>query len=38
MIIGAHRDAWMAAMAHLETIIARACKGKASSKGACRAS
>jgi len=33
MIVGAHRDAWMAAMAHLETIIARARKGKAGSKG-----
>src|SRR4051794_1514742 len=33
MIVGAHRDAWMSAMAHLETIIARARKGKAGSKG-----
>ena len=33
MIVGAHRDAWMAAMDHLETIIARARKGKAGSKG-----
>src|SRR4051795_196967 len=33
MIVGAHRDAWMAAMAHLENIIARARKGKAGSKG-----
>ena len=27
MIVGAHRDAWMAAMAHLETIVAHARKG-----------
>ena len=33
MIVGAHRDAWMAAMAHLETIIARARKGHGGSKG-----
>src|SRR3954463_2879715 len=33
MVVGAHRDAWMSAMAHLETIIARARKGKAGSKG-----
>ena len=33
MTVGAHRDAWMSAMAHLETIIARARKGKAGSKG-----
>src|SRR3954463_9362755 len=33
MIVGAHRDAWMAAMAHLETIVAHARKGKAGSKG-----
>ncbi len=28
MIVGAHRDAWMAAMEHLEDIIGRARKGK----------
>jgi hypothetical protein len=33
MIVGAHRDAWMAAMAHLETIIAHARKGDGGSKG-----
>jgi hypothetical protein len=33
MIVGAHRDAWMSAMAHLETIIARAHKGDGGSKG-----
>ena len=33
MIIGAHRDAWMAAMGHLETIIAHARKGKGGAKG-----
>ena len=33
IIVGAHRDAWMAAMAHLETIIAHARKGAAGSKG-----
>ena len=33
MIVGAHRDAWMSAMAHLETIVAHARKGKAGSKG-----
>ena len=33
MIVGAHRDAWMAAMAHLETVIARARKGDGGSKG-----
>ena len=33
IIVGAHRDAWMAAMAHLETIIARARKGDGGSKG-----
>ena len=38
MIVGAHRDAWMSAMAHLETIIARARKGMAAPRAACRAS
>ena len=33
MIVCAHRDAWMAGMAHLETIIARARKGDGGSKG-----
>ena len=33
MIVGAHRDAWMAAMTHLETIVAHARKGHAGSKG-----
>src|SRR3954470_22618501 len=33
MIVGAHRDAWMSAMAHLENIIARARKGDGGSKG-----
>jgi len=33
IIVGAHRDAWMAGMAHLETIIAHARKGAAGSKG-----
>ena len=33
MIVGAHRDAWQSAMAHLETVIAHARKGKAGSKG-----
>lgn len=33
MIVGAHRDAWMAGMAHLEGIVAHARKGKAGSKG-----
>ena len=33
MIVGAHRDAWMSAMAHLETVIARARKGDGGSKG-----
>ena len=33
MIVGAHRDAVMAGMAHLETIVALARKGKAGSKG-----
>jgi hypothetical protein len=33
MIVGAHRDAWMAAMAHLESVIARARKGDGGSKG-----
>lgn len=33
MIAGAHRDAWMAGMAHLETIIAHARKGAGGSKG-----
>jgi conjugative relaxase-like TrwC/TraI family protein len=36
MIVGAHRDAWMAAMGHLETIVAHARKGKAGSKGSVR--
>src|ERR1700722_836295 len=36
MIVGAHRDAWMAAMGHLETIIAYARKGKGGSKGRVR--
>src|SRR3954451_18529244 len=33
MIVGAHRDAWMAAMAHLEAIVAQARKGSGGSKG-----
>lgn len=33
MIAGAHRDAWMAAMAHLESIVAHARKGAGGSKG-----
>ena len=33
MIVGAHRDAWMAAMEHAETVVARARKGKGGSKG-----
>ena len=33
IIVGAHRDAWMTGMAHLETIIAHARKGAAGSKG-----
>jgi hypothetical protein len=33
MIVGAHRDAVMAGMAHLETIVARARKGDGGSKG-----
>lgn len=33
MIVGAHRDAWMAAMVHLEGIVAHARRGKAGSKG-----
>jgi phage/plasmid primase-like uncharacterized protein len=33
MIVGAHRDAVMAGMAHLETIVAQARKGKAGAKG-----
>ncbi len=33
MIVGAHRDAWMAAMEHAESIVARARKGKGGSKG-----
>ena len=36
MIVGAHQDAWMAAMAHLETIAAHARKGKGGSKGRVR--
>jgi conjugative relaxase-like TrwC/TraI family protein len=36
IIVGAHRDAWMAAMGHLEAIIAHARKGKAGSKGRVR--
>jgi phage/plasmid primase-like uncharacterized protein len=36
MIVGAHRDAWVAAMAHLEDIIAYARKGKGGSKGRVR--
>ena len=38
MIIGAHRDAWMSAMSHLETIIAHARKGKGGAKGRVRGS
>src|SRR3984957_10147646 len=38
MIVGAHRDAWMAAMAHLEEIVAHARKGKGGSKGRVRGS
>ena len=38
MIVGAHRDAWMAAMGHLETIVAHARKGKGGSKGRVRGS
>jgi phage/plasmid primase-like uncharacterized protein len=33
MIVGAHRDAWMAAMEYAETVVARARKGKGGSKG-----
>ncbi len=33
MIVGAHRDAWMSAMEHLETIVAHARKGKGGLKG-----
>lgn len=33
MIVGAHRDAVMAGMAHLETIVAHARKGEGGSKG-----
>ncbi len=33
MLVGAHRDAWMAAMAYIETIIGRARKGAGGSKG-----
>ena len=36
MIVGAHRDAWIAAMGHLEDIIAYARKGKGGSKGRVR--
>jgi len=32
MIVGAHRDAWMAAMDHLEGIVAHARKGKGGAK------
>ena len=38
MIVGAHRDAWMAAMDHLEGIVAHARKGKGGSKGRVRGS
>ena len=38
MIVGAHRDAWIAAMGHLETIIAHARKGDGGSKGRVRGS
>ena len=33
MIVGAHRDAWRSAMAHLESIVAHARKGKGGMKG-----
>ena len=33
IIVGAHRDAWMAGMAHLESIIGHARKGQGGSKG-----
>lgn len=33
MIVGAHRDAWMAGMAHLESIVAHARKGAGGIKG-----
>jgi len=33
IIVGAHRDAWMAGMAHLESIIGHARKGDGGSKG-----
>jgi len=33
IIVGAHRDAWMAGMAHLESIIGHARKGHGGSKG-----
>ena len=33
IIVGAHRDAWMAGMAHLETLIGHARKGDGGSKG-----
>ena len=33
MIVGAHRDAWMAGMAHLESIVGHARKGDGGSKG-----
>jgi phage/plasmid primase-like uncharacterized protein len=38
MIVGAHRDAWMAAMGHLEGIVAHARKGDGGSKGRVRGS
>ena len=36
IIVGAHRDAWMAAMAYAETIVGRARKGQGGSKGSVR--
>ena len=33
MIVGSHRDAWMAAMAYAETMVGRARKGAGGSKG-----
>ena len=36
MIVGAHRDAWISAMAHLETIVAHARKGDGGAKGSVR--
>ena len=39
MIVGAHRDAWMAAMAHLETVIAASPeRAMADRRAACQAS